>query len=73
MDRSIVLDQHNGFDPPAGRGAIELIELFDMRHEISAAFGWTGMDDELARDVIERTQHCHFFRLSGGRHAQIGA
>jgi hypothetical protein len=44
-----------------------------MRHEISAAFGWTGVDDELARDVIERTQHGHFFGLSGGRHTQIGA
>ena len=27
----------------------------------------------LARDVIERTQHGHFFGLSGGWHAQIGA
>ena len=73
MDRSIVFDQHDGFDPPAGRGAVESIELLEMRHEISATFGWTGVDDKLARDVIERTQQGHFFGLSGGRHAQIGA
>ena len=73
MDRSIVLDQHDRFDLPPRHGAVELIKLFEMRHEISAAFGWTGVDDELARDVIERTQNCHFFGLSGGRHAQIGA
>jgi len=73
MDRSIVFDQHNGFDLPAGHGAIESIELLEMRHEICAAFGWTGVDDELARDVIERTQHGHFFGLSRGWHTKIGA
>ena len=73
MDRSIVLDQHDRFGPPAGHGAVELIELLEMRHEIGAAFGWTSVDDKLARDVIERTQHGHFLGLSGGRHAQIGA
>ena len=73
MDRSIVFDQHNRFDLPAGHGAVESIKLLEMRHEISAAFGWTGVDDELARDVIERTQHGHFFGLPGGWHAQIGA
>jgi hypothetical protein len=50
-----------------------MIELLEMRHEISAAFGRAGMDDALARDVIERTQHGHFSGLSRGWHAQISA
>jgi hypothetical protein len=73
MDRSIVLDQHDWLDLPARHGAVELVELREMRHEIGAAFGWAGVDDELARHVIERAQHGHFFGLPGGWHAQIGA
>jgi hypothetical protein len=73
MDRAIVLDQQDRSGWPPGHGAVKLIELLEMRHEISAAFGRAGMDDELARDVIERTQHGHFFGLSRGWHAQISA
>ena len=50
-----------------------MIELLEMGHEVAAALGRTGMDDELARDVIERTQHRHLLGLSGRRHAQVGA
>ena len=52
---------------------IKAIELLEMRHEVAAALGRAGMDDEFARDVIERAQHRHFLGLSGRRHAQIGA
>ena len=73
MDRSIVLDQHDRFDLPSRHGAVELIKLFEMRHEIAATFGGAGMDDKLACHVIERTQHSHFSGLSRGRHAQVSA
>ena len=39
VDRSIVLDQPDRFDPPAGHGTVEPIKLFEMRHEIGAALG----------------------------------
>jgi hypothetical protein len=73
VDRPIVLDQNDRFDAPARHGAVELIKLFEMGHEISAAFGRAGVDDELARNVIERAQDCHFLCLSRRWHAQIGA
>src|ERR1700676_5220151 len=73
MDRAIVLDQHDRTGWPPRLGTVELIELFEMRHEVGATFGRAGVDDELARDVIERTQHGHFFGLSRGWYAQIGA
>ena len=44
-----------------------------MRHEIAAALGGAGMDDEVAGDVIERAQHCHLLGLSRRRHAQVRA
>ncbi len=50
MDRPIVLDEHDRLGRPAGYGAVEKIELLEMGHEIAAALGGTGMDDELARD-----------------------
>ena len=73
VDRPIVLDQHDRCGWPTGHGTVESIELFDMRHEVGAAFGRAGVNDELARHVVERTQHGHFFGLSGGWHTQIGA
>ncbi len=73
MDRPIIFDQHDRFGRSAGHGTVKPIKLLEMRHEISTAFCRTGMDDKLARDMIERTQDGHFFRLPRGWHAQIGA
>jgi len=73
VDRSIVFDQNDRFDPAPRHGAVELIKLFEMGHEISAAFGRAGVDDEPARSVIEGAQDCHFLCLSRRWHAQIGA
>jgi hypothetical protein len=73
MDRSIVLYQHDRLDPPPRHGAVELIELLEMRREVTATLRQAGMDDKLARYVIERTQDGHFFSLSRRWHAQIGA
>jgi hypothetical protein len=73
MDRSIILYEHDLFDPPARLGAIELIELLEMRREVTATLRQVGMDDELARYLIERTQDGPFFSLSRLWQAQIGA
>src|SRR5665213_4269724 len=73
MDRPIVLDQHERFCRPAGLGAVELVELFEMGHEVGAALAWARVDGELAGDVIERSQHRHLLGLSRRRHAQVGA
>src|ERR1700688_445782 len=73
MDRSIILDQHDRLCGPAGLGAVEVVELLEMGHEVSAALGGAGMDNELAREGIERAQHRHLPGLSGRRHAQVRA
>ena len=73
MDRPVVLDQHDRLARSSRHGAIKSIELLEMRHEVAAALGGTGMDDELAGDMIERAQHRHFLGLTGRRYAQIGA
>ena len=36
MDRSIALYQHDRLDPPARHGAVELIELLEMRRQVTA-------------------------------------
>ena len=73
VDRSIVLNQHDRLGPPARRRAVEMVELLEMGDEVAAALGRAGMDDELAREVIERAQHRHLLGLSRCRHAQIRA
>src|SRR5574340_539950 len=57
VDRTIVLDQHDRLGLSPGLRSIETVELLEMGDEIAAAFGRTGMDDELAGEVIERPQH----------------
>jgi hypothetical protein len=49
VNRPIVFDQH---------------DLFEMRHEVAAALGRTGMDDQFPSDMIKRAQHCHFLGLT---------
>src|SRR5882757_2076426 len=67
VDRPIVLDQHDRPGGPTGLGAVEVVELLEMGHKVGAALGRAGMDDELARDVIERAQHRHLLGLSWRR------
>ena len=57
VDRAIVLHENHRLGGLAGPGTKEPIELLEMGDEIAAALGRTGVDDELARDVIERPQH----------------
>ncbi len=73
MDRSIVLDQHDRLHGSSGLGAIETVELLQVSDEVAAALGRAGVHDQLAREMIERADHRHFFGLSRRRHAQIGA
>ena len=49
----------------------ETVELLQMCDEIAAALGRAGMDDELARDVIERPQHRDLLGLPRRRHPQV--
>jgi hypothetical protein len=72
MDRTIVLDDHDWLGRLAGLRAIEPVELLDMGEEVAAFLGLAGVDDELARDVIERAQDCDLLGLSRRRHAQVG-
>ena len=71
MDRAIVLDQHDRLGLPPGLGAVESVELLEMGDEVATALGRAGMDDEFARDVIERSQDRYLLGLSRCRHAQV--
>jgi hypothetical protein len=50
---------------------MELIELLEVSDEIAAAPGRTGVDNELARDVIERALLCDLLGLSRRRDTQV--
>src|ERR1700730_11756336 len=71
VDRPIVLDHYDRLGGPTGLGAVEVVELLEMGHKVGAALGRAGMDDELARDVIERAQHRHLLGLSWRRDTQV--
>jgi hypothetical protein len=73
MDRPIVLDQDDRLGRLAWFRAIKPVELFEMGEEVAAFLGLAGVDDEPARDVIERAQDCDLLSLSRRRDAQIGA
>jgi len=73
MNRTIVLDEHDGFGRVSGFWSVEMVELFKMSHEVAAALGRAGVDDEVSRDMIKRSQHRHFLGLSRCRHAQVRA
>src|SRR5277367_466270 len=73
MDRPVVLDQHDRLARSSRHGAIKSIELLEMRHEVAAALGRTGMHNQFVSDMIKRAQHRHLFGLTRSRHAQIGA
>jgi hypothetical protein len=70
VDRTIVLDQHDRLGLSPGLRSKETVELLQMGDEIAAALGRAGMDDELARDVIERSQHRDLLGLPR-RHPQV--
>src|SRR6202161_1999691 len=71
VDRAIVLDQHDRLVLSPGLRATVTVKLLQMCDEIAAALGRAGVDDELARDVIERPQHRHLLGLSRRRHTQV--
>lgn len=73
VDWSIVFDQHDRFGRAAGRGAVKLVELLEMRHEVAAALGRAGMNGQFACDMIKRAQYRHLLGLTGRRHAQVYA
>ena len=65
MDRTIVLDQHDRLGLASGLRAVETVDLLEMDDEVAAALGRAGMDDELAREVIERPQNRDLLGLPG--------
>ena len=65
VDRTIVLDQHDRLGLSSGLRSKETVELLQMCDEIAAALGRAGMDDELARDVIERPRIATFLACPG--------
>src|SRR6201997_4397642 len=71
MDGAIVLDEHHRFGGLAGSGTIQPIELLEMGDKVAAALGRAGVDDELARYVVERAQHRDLPGLSRCLHAQV--
>src|SRR5665213_1435878 len=71
VDRTIVLDEHHRLGGLPWPGTIETVELLNMGDEVAAALGRAGVDDELARDVIERPQHRDLLGLPWCRHTQI--
>jgi len=71
VDRAIVLDQDHRLDGLAGFGAIETVQLFKMSDKIAAALGWAGVHDELACDVIKRSEHGDLLALSRRWDAQV--
>jgi len=73
MDWAIVLDEHDGLGWLSGLGSVEMVELLEMSHEVAAALGRAGVDDELAGDMIERAEHRHFLSLPRRGHAQVCA
>ena len=73
VDRAVILDEYHWLGGFAGPGTIKPIELLEMGDEVATTLGRAGVDDKLARDVIERAQDCYFPGLSWRWHAQIGA
>src|SRR5947209_9468283 len=74
VDRPIILDQHHRFDRLLSRlGRVEPVQVFKMSDEVAAALGPAGEHNELARDVIERTEHGDLLRLPRCGDTQISA
>ena len=65
MDRTIVLNQHDRLGLASGLRAVETVDLLEMDDEVAAALGRAGMDDELAREVIERPRIATFLACPG--------
>src|SRR5277367_6556949 len=73
MDRPVVFDQYDRLARSAGHRAVKSIDLLEMRHEVAAALGRTGMHNQFMRNMIKRAQHRQLLGLAWCRHAQIGA
>src|SRR5271165_4233946 len=73
VDRTVVLDQHDWLGLSLRLRSKVTVELLQMSDEIAAALGRAGMDDELARDVIERPQNRDLLGLPRRRHTQVRA
>ena len=59
VDRSVVLDQHDGRRLAARLWAVKVVNLLQVYDEISAALIRARVHDELAGDMIERADDRH--------------
>src|SRR5512144_2664830 len=73
MDGTVVDNEDDGLDLPAGAWAIDLVEPRQEGDEIAASLAATGLDDERAGGEVERADNRHLARLPGRFDAQIGA
>src|SRR5271166_3156217 len=73
VDRPVVFDEHDGPDCSSWLGAVQMVELLQVSDEVAGPLGRAGVHDQLARDMIKRANHRHFFGLSRRRHAQVSA
>ena len=71
--RTIVLDQDHRSDGLPGLRPVKSVQLLKMSDEVAAALAAAGVHDELARDVIERTEHGDLLGLSWRGNPQIGS
>src|SRR5271166_6571880 len=71
VDRAIVLDEHHRLDGLTRSRAIKPVELLKVGDEVATALGRAGVDGELPRGVVERTQHRDLPGLSRCRHTQV--
>src|SRR3954453_7921438 len=53
VDWAIVLDQHHWCDRLSRLWSVEPVQLFKMGDEVAAALAAAGMDDQLAREMVE--------------------
>lgn len=72
VDRAIVFDEHHRLGGLSGLWPVKPVELLELGDKVAACLGLAGMDDELAGDVIERTEDRDLPGLPRRWHPQVG-
>ena len=73
VNRPVVEDDPDGLAGFSRSGAVTAVEPFEKRHDIGAAFGSRGLDDEFAGGEIERPDHGDLLRPARRLDPEIGA
>jgi hypothetical protein len=72
VDGTVIEDEPNRLDAPAGLGAVAAVEGLQKRDEAGAALGAAGLTDKPASGPVEHAEQGHLGGLSGCRDAPIG-